>query len=200
MTVTVHVSISLDGFIAGPDQSRDNPIGRGGDRLHIWHAKEDGSVDDADAAARDDLMRPRGAVVMGRNMFGPIRGPWEGDWRGWWGDEPPYHSPVFVLTHHAREPIEMAGGTRFHFVTGGFEAAMVKAREVAAGADILVSGGAWTIQQAFAAGVVEQLTVDIAPVLLGSGERLFDGVADPGLTFMSAQSSPYATHLTYRVG
>ena len=119
------MSISLDGFVAGPSQSRENPLGVGGMQLHGWHLGE--VADEADLIAQRWLLRSRGAYVMGRNMFGPIRGPWDEDWRGWWGDEPPYHAPVFVLTHHAHDPIEMQGGTTFHFVTGGFEAAFEQA-------------------------------------------------------------------------
>ena len=127
---TCHMSISLDGFVAGPDQSREDPLGKRGRELHAWHLGDE-RANDADATAADWLMRPRGAYVMGRNMFGPIRGEWDEDWDGWWGSEPPYHAPVFVLTHHAREPIEMEGGTSFHFVTQGFEAAYAQARETA---------------------------------------------------------------------
>src|SRR5437763_738153 len=127
---TCHMSISLDGFVAGPDQSREDPLGKRGRELHGWHLGDE-RANDADATATDWLMRPRGAYVMGRNMFGPIRGEWDEDWRGWWGPEPPYHAPVFVLTHHAHEPIEMEGGTTFHFVTDGFDAAYAQARETA---------------------------------------------------------------------
>src|SRR5204863_319492 len=126
---TCHMSISLDGFVAGPDQSLEHPLGRRGIELHHWHLDE--PLHDADRRVRDLLLRPRGAYVMGRNMFGPIRGPWQGDWRGWWGDDPPYHAPVFVLTHHEHVPIEMAGGTTFHFVTDGFDAAFARAAEAA---------------------------------------------------------------------
>ena len=119
---TCHMSISLDGFVAGPDQSRENPLGKRGREVHSWHLGDE-RANDADATAEGWLMRPRGAYVMGRNMFGPIRGEWEEDWRGWWGPEPPYHAPVFVLTHHSHAPIEMEGGTTFHFVTDGFDAA-----------------------------------------------------------------------------
>src|SRR5262245_32958891 len=131
--VTSHMSMSLDGFVAGPDQSVDDPLGLGGLELHQWHLRSDEIGTDADRAVTAELMTPKGAYVMGRNMFGPIRGEWEGDWRGWWGDEPPYHAPVFVLTHHAHEPIEMEGGTTFHFVTDGFDAAYAQALETAGG-------------------------------------------------------------------
>ena len=126
-SIICHVSISLDGFIAGPRQSRDDPLWVGGIRLHDWHFHAGEPGYEVDAPARDDLLRRRGAYIMGRNMFGPVRGPWEGDWRGWWGDEPPYHAPVFVLTHHARPPVEMEGGTAFHFVTDDFAAALEQA-------------------------------------------------------------------------
>jgi dihydrofolate reductase len=196
--VTCHVSISLDGFIAGPDQSRENPIGVGGLKLHQWHFG-DGPAHEGDVAARDDLMRTLGAVIMGRNMYGPIRGEWDADWRGWWGDDPPYHSPVFVLTHYPHKPIEMDGGTTFYFVTGGFEAALDQAKAAAAGGDIRIAGGASTIRQAFAAGAIDEITLDIGPALLGSGERLFDGVDDPGFEQVEVTHSPYATHVHYRV-
>src|SRR5262245_28079481 len=172
MTLTTcHVSVSLDGFIAGPDQTVDNPIGVGGLRLHDWHFNADEPGHDADAAARDDLLRQRGAYVMGRNMFGPIRGEWSDDWRGWWGDEPPYHAPVFVLTHYARDPIEMAGGTTFHFVTEGFERAYELAQEAAGDQEIAIAGGGSTVRQAIGAGALGPLTLAIAPETLRSGER-----------------------------
>jgi dihydrofolate reductase len=195
---TCHVSISLDGFLAGPDQDRDNPLGVGGLAVHKWHLGD--ALHEVDLRWRDDLLRPRGAVIMGRNMFGPIRGAWDEDWRGWWGDEPPYHAPVFVLTHYAHEPIEMQGGTTFYFVTEGFSAAFEQARAAAGEQDITVAGGASTARQALAAGVLAELTLDIAPVLLGRGERLFDGVEDPGLTPVEASQSPFATHVRYQVG
>ncbi len=197
---TFHVSISLDGFMAGPHQSRENPLGVDGLRLHEWHFAADEPGHEADVAARDDLLKRRGAYVMGRNMFGPIRGEWDGDWRGWWGDEPPYHAPVFVLTHYAHDPIEMEGGTTFYFVTDGFEAALERAQAAAGDREIAVAGGASTIRQALAAGAIDQLTLDVAPVLLGVGERLFDGVEDPGLEPIEVIHSPYATHVRYRVG
>ena len=147
---TCHMSISLDGFVAGPDQSLEDPLGRRGIELHHWHLDE--PLHDGDARARDLLLRPRGAYVMGRNMFGPIRGPWHEDWRGWWGDEPPYHAPVFVLTHYEHEPIELSGGTTFHFVTDGFDAAFARAKEAAGAHGVDIAGGASTVRQALAQG------------------------------------------------
>jgi len=192
------MSISLDGFVAGPDQSRENPLGVGGLELHQWHLGE--PVHEADARARDALMRPRGAYVMGRNMFGPVRGPWDGDWRGWWGEEPPYHAPVFVLTHYPHDPIAMEGGTTFHFVTEGFDVAFERAQAAAGDLGVDIAGGASTVRQAFAAGVIDELMLDVAPVLLGAGARLFDGVQDPGLEPVEVIHSPLATHIRYRVG
>ena len=196
--VTAHVSISLDGFMAGPDQSEESPLGIGGMRLHKWHLGD--ITDPVDKEATNDLLKQRGAYVMGRNMFGPIRGEWSRDWNGWWGDEPPYHAPVFVLTHHPRESVEMQGGTTFHFVTEGFDTALQRAREVAGDLDIGIAGGASTLRQALQARVVEQLTLDVAPVLLGRGERLWDDVPDLELEPIGVAHSPNATHLTYRVG
>jgi dihydrofolate reductase len=201
MTLTTcHLSVSLDGFVAGPDQSLDHPLGVGGLAVHEWHLDTDEKRHDADIAARDDLLKRRGAYVMGRNMFGPVRGPWDGDWRGWWGDEPPYHAPVFVLTHHARASVEMAGGTTFHFVTEGFDVAYARAKQAAGDLDVAIAGGASTVRQALTAGVVDEMTLDIAPVLLGAGERLLDGVEDPGLLPLEVTGSPLATHVRYRVG
>src|SRR5213082_453624 len=196
---TCHMSISLDGFVAGPDQSREDPLGKRGRELHGWHLGDE-RANDADATATGWLMRPRGAYVMGRNMFGPIRGEWDEDWRGWWGDEPPYHAPVFVLTHYAHDPIEMDGGTVFHFVTDGFDAAYAQAVAAAGEREVLIAGGASTVRQAFAAGVLDELVLDIAPVLLGDGEALFEDVEDPGLEPVDVIHSPKATHVTYRVG
>jgi dihydrofolate reductase len=194
---TCHMSISIDGFAAGPDQSREHPLGKRGREVHGWHLGDE-RANDADAMAAGWLMRPRGAYVMGRNMFGPIRGEWDEDWDGWWGPEPPYHAPVFVLTHHARAPIEMEGGTTFHFVTDGFEAAYAQAREAAGEDGIDIAGGASTVRQALAAGVIDELTLDVAPVLLGSGERLFDGVESFGFEPVEVLHSPLATHIRYR--
>ena len=197
---TCHVSISLDGFIAGPDQSRSNPIGIGGLRLHDWHFHAGEPGYESDAAPRDDLLRRRGAYIMGRNMFGPIRGQWDGDWRGWWGDEPPYHAPVFVLTHHPHVPIPMQGGTTFHFITDGFGVALERAKAAAGEREIAVAGGASTVRQALAAGAIDELTLDVVPILLGAGERLFDGLDDPGLEPVDVVHSRHATHIHYRVG
>jgi dihydrofolate reductase len=194
---TCHMSISLDGFVAGPDQSRENPLGKRGIELHRWHLCDE-RANDADETATRWLMRPRGAYVMGRNMFGPIRGAWNEDWCGWWGPEPPYHAPVFVLTHHAHDPMRMDGGTIFHFVTGGFEDAYAQARETAGGGGVDIAGGAWTVRQALAAGVIDELTIDIVPVLLGAGERIFEGEAEFGLEPVEVLHSPLATHIRYR--
>jgi dihydrofolate reductase len=192
------MSISLDGYVAGPDQSLENPLGVDGMKLHHWHLDE--PLNEPDVRARDLLLRPRGAYVMGRNMFGPIRGPWTDEWRGWWGTDPPYHAPVFVLTHHAREPIEMEGGTTFHFVTEGFETAFARASDAAGGKGVDIAGGASTVRQALQAGVIDELVLDFVPVLLGSGEQLFEDVPDPGLEPKEVINSPLATHVRYRVG
>ena len=194
--VTCHMSISLDGFVAGPGQSIDDPIGAGGMRLHQWHFDP---MHEADVPWRDNLLAPKGAYLMGRNMFGPVRGEWKDDWRGWWGEEPPYHAPVFVLTHHEHEPIEMKGDTTFYFVTGGFDAALARAREVAGDMDIDVAGGASTVRQALKAGAIDELVLDVVPVLLGNGERIFDGVGDLAFEPVEAANSPHATHIRYRM-
>jgi dihydrofolate reductase len=196
---TAHMSVSLDGYVAGPDQSLDNPLGVGGVAVHRWHLGEPDN--EVDRRWTDLLLRERGAYVMGRNMFGPVRGGWEtwdDEWRGWWGEEPPYHAPVFVLTHHEREPLEMAGGTTFYFVTGGFEEALRQARDAGDG-DVDIAGGASAVRQAIAAGELDELTLDIAPVLLGAGERIFDGTVQPTLEIIEAEHSPLATHVRYRV-
>jgi dihydrofolate reductase len=198
---TAHMSMSLDGFVAGPEQSVADPIGRGGMSLHKWHLDADQPGHAVDARWTSALLRPRGAYVMGRNMFGPVRGPWssyDGDWRGWWGEEPPYHAPVFVLTHYEREPLEMAGGTTFYFVTEGFEQALAMAREAGQG-DVDVAGGASTVRQALRSGELDELTLDIAPVLLGSGERIFDNDLEVTFEPVEAEHSPWATHVRYRI-
>jgi dihydrofolate reductase len=193
---TCHMSISLDGFTAGPDQSREHPLGIGGIEVHRWHLGDE-RANDADRTATDWLMRPRGAYVMGRNMFGPVRGVWDEDWRGWWGPEPPYHAPVFVLTHYPHDPIEMEGGTTFHFVEG-FDAAYAQASAAAGEGGIDIAGGASTVRQALAAGVIDELTLDVTPVLLGAGERLFDGIDSFGFEPVEVLHSPLATHIRYR--
>ena len=194
---TCHMSISLDGFVAGPDQSREHPLGSGVRLVGALVAKVPAVELEAPLAERR-LLRPRGAYVMGRNMYGPIRGEWEEDWRGWWGPEPPYHAPVFVLTHHPHEPIQMEGGTTFHFVTGGFDAAYAQARETARGDGVDIAGGASTVRQALLAGVIDELWLDIVPVLLGSGEGIFNDVAEFDFEPDEVLHSPLATHIRYR--
>jgi dihydrofolate reductase len=194
---TCHMSISLDGFVAGPEQSLENGLGKGGIELHRWHMG-DPRATEADKKANAWLMRPRGAYVMGRNMFGPIRGEWDDAWDGWWGPEPPYHSPVFVLTNYAHQPIEMEGGTTFHFVTEGFDAAYAQALDAADGRGVDIAGGASTVRQALNADVIDELTLDIAPVLLGSGERMFDGVGTFDFEPVEVLHSPLTTHIRYR--
>jgi dihydrofolate reductase len=194
---TCHMSISLDGFVAGPDQSLDQGLGTRGVELHRWHMG-DPRATEADKTANGWLMRPRGAYVMGRNMFGPIRGGWDDAWNGWWGSEPPYHAPVFVLTHYAHEPIEMEGGTTFYFVTEGFDAAYAQALEAAGGNGVDIAGGASTVRQALNAGVIDELTLDVAPVLLGGGERMFDDVKTFDFEPIEALHSPLTTHIRYR--
>ncbi len=187
-------SVSADGFAAGADQSRDYPLGRGGERLHGWflptrtfqqhvQRREGGTtgVDD-DFAARS--FEHLGAWIMGRNMFGPVRGPWPDDeWKGWWGANPPYHVPVFVLTHHARPPLVMEGGTVFHFITEGIEAALHQARAAAQGRDVRIGGGAATIRQYLRAGLVDEMHIAVSPILLGRGEPLFEGIDLPALGY-----------------
>jgi dihydrofolate reductase len=202
-------SISLDGYAAGPDQGPDTPLGVGGERLHTWltatrtfqamFGKEGGveGIDDRFAAAGNTGF---GATIMGRNMFGPIRGPWDGsDWAGWWGDNPPYHHDVFVLTHQPRESISMDGGTTFHFVTNGIDAALEWARDAAGDRDVKIAGGASTIQQYLRAGLLDELHLVIAPVLLGRGERLFDNLGDGpvGYECVELVSSPAAVHARF---
>jgi len=204
-------TISLDGYGAGPNQAIDQPLGVGGTDLHQWlfptrtlrrtlFGKEGGTTGlDDDFAARG--FRDVGAWILGRNMFGPVRGPWpDMDWKGWWGDEPPYHVPVFVVTHHARPPLEMAGDTTFHFVTGGIREALDRAREAAGDLDVRIGGGANTIQQYLRAGLVDELHIAIAPVLLGGGERLFEAVdaRASGLECVQFTASERATHVVLR--
>ncbi|HVK08529.1 MAG TPA: dihydrofolate reductase family protein [Gemmataceae bacterium] len=203
-------SISVDGFGAGADQSLENPLGVGGKRLHGWAFTtrtfrqmfgQDGGdtgVDDRFAARGFENV---GAWVLGRNMFGPVRGPWPDEsWKGWWGDTPPYHCPVFVLTHHPRKPLEMDGGTVFHFVTDGFEPALAQAKEAAREKDVRVGGGVATIQQGLRAGLIDELHIAVSPVLLGRGEHLFGGVDLVSLGYECAEQvgTPHATHVVIR--
>jgi dihydrofolate reductase len=207
-----HISISLDGFVAGPNQSEENPLGEGGERLHAWivpltawrqsHDKQGGEVNES-APIVEESRANIGAGVMGRNMFGPIgRGAWgDGRWTGWWGDDPPYHNPVFILTHHPRDPVEMKGGTTYHFVSDGIESALEQAREAADGKDVMLWGGAQVVNQYLAAGLLNELELHVVPVLLGHGARLFDnlGAAEVQLEQVRAVEAPGVTHLKYTV-
>jgi len=186
-------SISLDGFSAGVDQSLEQPLGKGGPAMFGWffetrtwremQGMEGGSRGTDDEFA-SKAMANVGAWIMGRNMFGPVRGPWPDDsWKGWWGDEPPYHVPVFVLTHHARDPLKMEGGTIFHFITGGIHEAMKRAKEAAGERDVRIGGGASTIRQYLTAGLIDEMHLAYSPVLLGAGESLLDGIDLPSLGF-----------------
>ena len=206
--VRVHnYTISLDGYGAGPRQTLETPLGVGGEDLHRWYlptrtfqkmmGKPGGTTGPGDDLAAKYL-EGVGAYIMGRNMFGPIRGPWPDDeWRGWWGKNPPYHTPVFVLTHHAREPIEMEGGTVFHFVTGGPDEALKQATAAAGGKDVQIGGGASTIRQYLEAGVIDEMHVAISPILLGSGEHLLYGLDLKALGYECTAHVPTdaATHV-----
>jgi dihydrofolate reductase len=207
-----HISISLDGFAAGPNQSQENPLGEGGMQLHDWvirlaawrepHGYEGGEVNESTRIVEESRENV-GAGVMGRNMFGPPGGgPWgDEQWTGWWGDNPPFHYPVFVLTHHPRQPLEMEGGTTFHFVTDGIEPALEQARETAGGKDVLLSGGAEVVNEYLAAGLLDELQLSVAPVLLGDGARLFDDLGDAKVQLEQVRvvEAPGVAHLTYRV-
>jgi dihydrofolate reductase len=200
--------MSLDGFVAGPNQTVDDPLGEGGERLHDWafptdawrraHGREGGERN-VDAQVVEDVTRGVGAHIMGRGMFGGGPGPWDEAWTGWWGEDPPFHAPVFVLTHHPRGPLTMRGGTTFTFVTDGIEAALQQARAAAGDADVAVAGGARTVQQYLAAGLLDELYLHIVPILLGAGERLLEPVGDPLLEPVEVIASPGVTHVRYRV-
>ena len=198
-------TISLDGYVAGPDQSFDNPLGVGGRDLHQWafavmNAGPDSDVSPVDRRFMEQREIGAGATIMGRNMFGPIRGDWGDDrWTGWWGDDPPYHHPVFVLTNHPHDPIPMAGGTTFHFVTDGIESALEQARAAAGDRDVAIAGGASTVRQYLAAGLLDELNLHIAPVVLGGGERLLEDVGDPALELVEVSGTPGAAHVRCRV-
>ena len=206
--VRCQISISLDGFVAGPNQSEEHPLGEGGMRLHEWAFKTrawraghgmEGGEDDADSKVIEEVFDNVGAYVMGRNMFGGGPGPWDESWRGWWGEDPPYHTPVYVLTHHAREPLSMQGGTTFTFVTDGIESALERAQAAAGGKDVAIAGGASAVQQYLAAGMLDELYLHIVPVVLGAGERLFQDVGDPQLEPIEVVASPAVPHVKYRV-
>lgn len=204
------ISMSLDGFVAGPNQSVENPLGIGGMRLHEWafalaifndqHGLEGGEVNESTPVIEEQLANI-GATVMGRNMFGGHPGPWNAKkpWNGWWGDNPPFHHPVFVLTHHEREPLELEGGTTFTFVTNGIETALDQARKAARGKDVSLAGGASAAQQYLTAGLIDEMDISLVPTLLGSGERLFHGVGANlhGLELVRTVAAPKVTHLKF---
>ncbi|CAN5161019.1 dihydrofolate reductase family protein [soil metagenome] len=205
------ISMSLDGFIAGPNQSEENPLGEGGMQLHEWgvelaawrtrHGHEGGKVN-ASTEVIEESLENVGAIVMGRNMFGG-HGPWGDDpWDGWWGDDPPFHMPVFIVTHHAREPVTKEGGTTFTFVTDGIESALEHAREAAAGKDVALGGGANVAQQYLKAGLIDEMQLHVVPVVLGAGARLFDNLegAEIALECTRTVAANGVTHLKYRVG
>jgi dihydrofolate reductase len=207
-----HISISADGFVAGPNQSAESPLGDGGERLHDWavslaawrepHDQQGGEVNES-TRIMEETLENVGAGVLGRNMFGPPGGGDWGDdpWTGWWGSNPPYHNDVFVLTHHPRDPLEMEGGTTFHFVTDGIERALERANEAADGLDVRLWGGGQVVQQYLAAGLLDELELHIVPVLLGDGARVFDnlGGAEIQLEQVRAVAAPGVTHVKYRV-
>lgn len=204
------ISMSLDGYVAGPNQSLDEPLGRGGENLHNWvvplevwrrHAGMEGGEVNESSAVVEEVHANLGATIMGRNMFGGGPGPWDTEqpWTGWWGSNPPYHHPVFVLTHYPREPLEMEGGTTFHFVTDGIESALEQARQAAGEKDVLVAGGASAANQFLAAGLVDEMQISVVPMLLGGGERLFEGVGPDlhGLTVVRTVAAPDVVHLKF---
>jgi dihydrofolate reductase len=209
-TIRFNVTMSLDGYVAGPNQGEQDPLGVGGMDLHKWlveleawreaHGEQGGEIN-ASTRLAEELEGGYGAVVMGRNMFGPVRGQWGVEpWRGWWGENPPYHTPVFVLTHHQREPLEMEGGTVFHFVTGGIEAAMQAARLAAGEKDVLIAGGASVIQQYLDAGLIDEFWISLVPLLLGDGERLLDNLRSSiRLEQIEVVEAPGVTHLKFTV-
>jgi len=206
----LRISMSLDGYVAGPSQSVENPLGIGGERLHEWvlelaawrkpHGREGGETN-ASTPVFEAATADVGATIMGRNMFGPGPGPWgEDPWQGWWGEDPPFHHPVYVLTHHERETLELEGGNSFTFVTGGIGSALDQAREAAGDEDVAIGGGADVIQQYLFAGLVDEMLLNVVPVLLGSGTRLFDNLeaAGVGLEQVRVVEAPGVAHLIYR--
>jgi dihydrofolate reductase len=206
--VRCQISISIDGFIAGPNQSLENPIGEGGLRLHEWafataswreQQGQTGGARGIDSDVLDEVVQNVGAYIMGRKMFGGGNGRWNESWKGWWGDNPPYHVPVFVLTHQPRAPLPMQGGTTFNFVIDGIESALAQARSAAGQKDIVIAGGAHAIQQYLAAGLLDELYLHVVPIVLGAGERLLENVGDPTLKPVQVIASPNVTHVRYRV-
>ncbi|MBU6463113.1 MAG: dihydrofolate reductase [Bradyrhizobium sp.] len=200
-------SISLDGFGAGPEQSLENPLGKRGRELHQWFfgtrsfkamIGQEGGSDGLDERYAHRAMEGFGAFILGRNMFGPVRGPWRDEsWKGWWGDNPPYHAPTYVLTHHRRDPIVMEGGTTFTFVTEGIEVALDEARRAAGGRDVKIGGGVSTVRQYLRAGLIDELHFAVSPVMLGQGEAIFAGIDLPSLGFRVTehQATEHATHI-----
>ena len=208
----LNITMSLDGFTAGPEQSEANPLGIGGEELHQWlvplrsfhetHGGQGGEVNPSNAIV-EEWFENIGATVMGRNMFGGGPGPWGDEpWMGWWGEDPPFHNSVFVITHHPRESVEMQGGTTFHFVTDGIESALTQAKEVADGKDVSLGGGASVAQQYLAAGLLDEIEISLVPMLLHGGARLLDnlGGAEVQLEQVRAVEAPGVTHIKYRVG
>jgi dihydrofolate reductase len=204
----LNITMSLDGYVAGPDQSAENPLGIGGEQLHDWivplkawresHGMEGG--EDNASTPFADIIGGAGATIMGRNMFGGGHGAWADDsWKGWWGDDPPFHHPVFVLTHHPREPVQMEGGTTFHFVTDGIESALDQAQAAAGGKGVSLGGGASVAQQYLAAGLLDEMVISVRPMFLGGGARLFDDLGDaaPKLEQVEAVGAPGVTHIRY---
>jgi dihydrofolate reductase len=192
--VTCDIAVSTDGYAAGPNQSLEDPIGEGGQELHNW-MRETPDENAAEIAAIVEA----GAYIMGRNMFSPGRGEWDDDWTGWWGEDPPYHAPVFVLTHYPRPPLVMQGGTTFTFVTDGIESAFENARAAAGERTVSIAGGASTVRQYLEAGLIDELRLHIAPVVLGAGEPLLAGLDDVELEEVSSVEKDLVTHVTYRV-
>jgi dihydrofolate reductase len=197
--VTCDLTISVDGYSAGLNQTEERPFGDdggngAGEKLHAWMFDTSG-----ENRAEVDQLTAAKAFVMGRNMFGPVRGEWDRKWNGWWGDDPPFHAPVFVLTHHPREPQPMDGGTTYYFVTDGIESALAQARAAAGDGDVSIQGGATTINQFLAAGLIEELRLHIVPLMLGAGTRLFEGVPPLKLQLVKSRAATSVTHVTYRV-
>jgi dihydrofolate reductase len=208
----LNITMSLDGYVAGPDQSLQHPLGIGGEQLHTWltplqafrgsHGGDEGGEVNESTPFAEDILGGAGATIMGRNMFGGGPGPWQDEsWKGWWGDDPPFHHPVFVLTHHARDPLELEGGTTFTFVTDGIESALEQARAAAGDRSVAIAGGAQVLQQYLRAGLVDELEVHVAPLLLGGGVRLLEdlGSTPPRLELDRVLGSSRVAHLRFRV-